>query len=46
MEQNPIVNRSMDLAQCRDAWTFDEQYDCWCLEDVLYTPKASANSSG
>ena len=41
MEQIPIVNRSMDLAQCRDAWTFDEQYDCWCLEDVLYTPKAS-----
>lgn len=41
MEQIPIVNPSMDLAQCRDAWTFDETYDCWCLEDVLYTPKAN-----
>lgn len=41
MEQIPIVNRSMDLTQCRDAWTFDEKYDCWCLEDVLYTLKAN-----
>lgn len=40
-EQIPIVNQSMDLSQCRDAWTFDEKYDCWCLEDVLYTPKAN-----
>ena len=29
-----------ELAQCRDKWTFDAQYDCWCLEDVLYTQKA------
>lgn len=41
MEQIPIVNQSMDLTQCRDAWTFNEKHDCWCLEDVLYTPKAN-----
>lgn len=36
----PIVNQTMELADCRDKWTFDEQYGCWCLEDVLYTAKA------
>ena len=30
----------MELADCRDKWTFDEDYCCWCLEDVLYTAKA------
>lgn len=38
MEQTPILNQSMELAQYRDQWTFDEKYDCWCLEDVIYTP--------
>lgn len=36
----PIVNKTMDLSQCRDSWTLDEAHGCWCLEDVLYTPKA------
>ena len=30
----------MDLADCRDRWFFDDAYDCWCLEDILYTEKA------
>lgn len=21
-------------------WKFDEKYNCWCLEDILYTEKA------
>ena len=36
----PVTNRSMDLSECRDRWTFNAEYDCWCLEDVLYTEKA------
>lgn len=36
----PIVNKTMDLACCRGLWTLDEAHGCWCLEDVLYTPKA------
>ena len=36
----PITNATMELSECRDKWFFDEKYDCWCLEDVLYTPKA------
>ena len=35
-----IVNRTMELSECRDKWYFDEKYACWCLEDVLYTAKA------
>ena len=37
-----IVNATMELTDCRDKWTFDDRYDCWCLEDVLYSPKADA----
>ena len=37
----PITNKTMELADCRDAWFFDEKYNCWCLEDVLYTEKAT-----
>ena len=33
-----IVNKTMELAACRDQWFFDEKHDCWCLEDVIYTP--------
>lgn len=36
-----ITNTTMELADCRDAWFFDETYKCWCLEDILYTPKAT-----
>ena len=35
-----IANATMELADCRDKWFFDDHYDCWCLEDVLYSPKA------
>lgn len=35
----PIVNKTAELADCRGAWTFDSQYQCWCLEDILYTQK-------
>jgi hypothetical protein len=37
----PIVNSSLELSQCRDKWTLDETYHCWCLEDILYTNKAT-----
>ena len=37
----PIINRTPELADCRDKWFFDEAYDCWCLEDVLYTMQAT-----
>ena len=36
----PVVNRTAELADCRDRWTFDAKYGCWCLEDVLYTQRA------
>jgi len=39
-ESVPIINETMELSDCRDKWFFDEKYDCWCLEDVLYTAKA------
>lgn len=28
----------MDLTDCRDAWFYDENHGCWCLEDLIYTP--------
>ena len=37
----PIVNKTMELADCKDNWSFDEEYQVWCLEDILYTPKAT-----
>lgn len=33
-----IVNKTMELVDCRDQWFFDEKHGCWCLEDVIYTP--------
>ena len=39
-DMTPITNATMELAECRGKWFFDEKYDCWCLEDVLYTAKA------
>lgn len=36
-----ITNKTMELKDCKDAWTFDEKYQCWCLEDILYTEKAT-----
>ena len=40
MDYIPIINATMELADCRDKWTFDEGQRCWCLEDVLYAGKA------
>ena len=37
----PIVNKTPELADCRDSWFFDETYQVWCLEDILYTFKAA-----
>ncbi|MCD7818898.1 MAG: hypothetical protein LUH07_07585 [Lachnospiraceae bacterium] len=37
----PIINNTLELADVRDQWFFDEKYQCWCLEDVLYTLKAT-----
>lgn len=33
-----IINKTMELADCRDQWFLDEKHGCWCLEDVIYTP--------
>lgn len=40
MQAIEIINATMELADCKDKWFFDEKYGCWCLEDVLYTEKA------
>lgn len=31
----------MDLVTCRDRWTFNKNYGCWCLEDLVYTQAAT-----
>lgn len=36
-----VLNRTMELADCRDQWFYDEKHGCWCLEDILYTPAAT-----
>lgn len=41
MEQVAITNKTMELTDCKQDWFFDEKYQCWCLEDILYTPKAT-----
>ena len=40
MEKVRVINATMELKECADRWTLDEQYGCWCLEDVLYTERA------
>lgn len=37
----PIINETQELADCRDKWFLDEEYNVWCLEDILYTPLAT-----
>ncbi|MCC8074588.1 MAG: hypothetical protein LIO95_01365 [Clostridiales bacterium] len=37
----PILNSTLELADCQDKWFLDETYHCWCLEDILYTMKAT-----
>lgn len=41
IDEIQITNTTMELADCKDAWFFDETYKCWCLEDILYTPNAT-----
>ena len=36
-----ITNQTLELADCRDRWTFHEGYQCWCLENILYTLSAT-----
>lgn len=38
MEPISVLNQTMDLADCRNKWVYNEKFDCWCLEDLLYTP--------
>lgn len=36
-----IINKTMELSECAKNWFFDEKYNCWCLEDIIYTPVAT-----
>ncbi|MBQ8519232.1 MAG: prolyl oligopeptidase family serine peptidase [Agathobacter sp.] len=40
-EEITITNKTMELADCKNQWFFDEKFQCWCLEDILYTDKAT-----
>lgn len=42
MENVRIVNKTMELSECSDKWTLNEEYECYCLEDILYTPVPKA----
>ena len=37
----PVLNKSMELNECRDKWVLDEKHGCYMLEDILYTPAAT-----
>ena len=37
----PILNETLELRDVQDKWFFDETYQVWCLEDILYTLKAT-----
>ena len=41
MQHIPVVNRTMELADCAADWFLDEEHQVWCLEDILYTEKAT-----
>lgn len=41
MSEIPVTNKSTELSDCKDAWFFHEKYRVWCLEDILYTEKAT-----
>lgn len=41
MEPISILNKTMELSECRDKWFLDEKHGCWCMEDILYTPAAT-----
>ncbi|MCC8099562.1 MAG: prolyl oligopeptidase family serine peptidase [Clostridiales bacterium] len=40
-EMIPIINKTLELTEVQNQWFFDDTYQCWCLEDVLYTLKAT-----
>ena len=40
MGKENITNQTMNLADCKESWTFNEEYQCWCLEDIVYTPNS------
>ncbi len=37
----PVVNHTPELKDCCDKWIFNKDYNCWCLEDILYTFRAT-----
>ncbi|MCD8324412.1 MAG: hypothetical protein LUC32_05620 [Clostridiales bacterium] len=37
----PIINQTLELSEVKDQWFLDQRWNCWCLEDVLYTMKAT-----
>lgn len=41
LEEIVVANKTAELSECKDAWTYDQKRECWCLEDVLYTQKAA-----
>ncbi len=41
-EKIHVVNSTMELSDCIGAWSYDEKHNCYCLEDVVYTPNPSA----
>ncbi|MCD7867488.1 MAG: hypothetical protein LUG62_04690 [Clostridiales bacterium] len=36
-----ILNKTLELSDVKDQWFLDEKYGVWCLEDLLYTMKAT-----
>lgn len=41
MEHISVTNKTMELSDCKNDWFFDNKNKCWCLEDILYTDKAT-----
>lgn len=37
-----VVNETMEIRDCAGKWTYHKKYDCYCLEDVAYTPVPKA----
>lgn len=42
MEHVHVINKTMELTECAGHWTRNEEYGCYCLEDILYTPIPTA----
>jgi len=38
----PITNTTLELSDCLGAWEFDAEHQVWCLEEILYTLKATS----